>query len=87
LLFFSLNNQFYTAEIETENGGGKKLLFFDTNSAGIFSQFLQMKAMYKKVKEMGYNLVLSPTKSKHYENVKVNLCDIFELPQDSTMKM
>lgn len=65
---------------------GKKYLFFVTNNAGLFSQFLQTRAMYKKAREVGYNLVLSPTKSKHYDNTIVNMCDIFDLPSDILCK-
>lgn len=74
------------AAIYADLDNSKKYLFFDSNSAGLFSQFLQLKAMYKKAKDIGYNLVLTPIKSRHYGNMQIKLCDIFNLPSDISCK-
>ena len=52
------------------------------NNAGLFSQFLQLKIMHKKISELGKKLIIIPVKSRHFGMQKMHLCNLFELPSN-----
>lgn len=67
----------------TERNGSVRL-HWQPNSAGLFSQFLQLKLMVEQTSQLGLELVVAPTTSPHYGAAKINMCEIFEVPRGVT---
>lgn len=59
---------------------GLTTLYWNTNQAGVFSQYLQLKAVYHHCTTRNKQLVVVPSQSYHYPKETLNLCNLFNLP-------
>lgn len=64
----------------TANGHG--FMYWVPNQAGLFSHFLQLKAIYEVSRKAQRVLVIVPTTSPHYGETEIDMCTIFQLPAD-----
>lgn len=63
--------------------GGVSFLTWKSNSAGLFSQYVQTKILYAVTKVYSNRtLLLAPFKSPHYGNAPFHLCSVFVFPDD-----
>ena len=69
---------FFISNIHLFLSGNRKL-YFVPNNAGLFSVFLQTKAMYAFAISIHRKLVMVPTRSIHYGNSALNICSIFNI--------
>ena len=55
-------------------------LYWVSNNAGLYSHFLQLKILFERSREVERSLVIVPSTSPHYHSAIMNMCDIFQLP-------
>ena len=60
--------------------GAEKHLLWQSNKAGLFSQFLQLKLISQYAQHYDRILLSAPINSTHFSNLTIRLCDIFILP-------
>lgn len=61
------------------SSGSINCLYFVPNNAGLFSLFLQAKAMDSFANTIGRTLIMVPVSSIHYGKIVVNFCNIFNV--------
>lgn len=60
----------------------KRQLVWKPSSAGLFSQFVQLKIMYEFARMFNRTLVFPSFTSPHYKSIVVNMCEVFDLPNE-----
>ena len=70
----------------TNNANSSRGFLWITNKAGIFSQLLQIKIILSIAASSNRTALITPILTEHFNNTKINVCDVFVLPSMPYMK-